>query len=338
MNDEQHSLSVHPDKNGAPGADEAFKSEFGLLTLFHLKKASLNCNRGIVVSTAFQILSDPDKRAHYDRYGSDPDDRRSGFASQNAGFGDAGPMFRGGGPEMSPEDLFNMFFGGGGGMNMGMGGFGGPGVRTFTFGPGMNMRQQHARRHHNDGTQVPNSPIWLQLLPLIVLFGFSILSQLPSLFMTPPPPDPAYVFDQTHRHTMQRQTQNLKMDYYVNAPEFKRSAVFGKLLEANPTLQSQLEKLEDTQPNFQPIASSDKVKFPRSFTDFESRIENTRLSQLKTRCENELEIQARRIQQYTGAFGVFGRDEERLKQAREEKLVHCDKLERFGYVIHRNRM
>ena len=65
-----------------------------------------------MVSTAFQTLSDPDKRAHYDRYGKSPDDR-----SASSG-GGGGPTFRrqasglaGGGDEMSPEDLFNMFFG-----------------------------------------------------------------------------------------------------------------------------------------------------------------------------------------------------------------------------------
>jgi len=61
--------------------------------------------------------------------GSDPEDRFGGMSSgggpsfANAGFGN---RFEG---ELSPEDLFNMFFGGGGG-----GGFG-PGFAT-SFGGG----------------------------------------------------------------------------------------------------------------------------------------------------------------------------------------------------------
>jgi DnaJ family protein B protein 12 len=81
-----------------------------------------------VVSRAFQILSDPDKKAQYDRFGGDPDNRFSpgsaSTASPFSGFarspgGGRGPMFE---DEISPEELFNRFFGGG--MGMGGGPFG----------------------------------------------------------------------------------------------------------------------------------------------------------------------------------------------------------------------
>lgn len=79
-----------------------------------------------VVSRAFQVLSDSEKKAKFDRFGGDPDNRFgpgsapsaspfSGFArSPGAG---RGPMFE---DEISPEELFNRFFGGG----MGGGPFG----------------------------------------------------------------------------------------------------------------------------------------------------------------------------------------------------------------------
>ena len=82
------------------------------------------------VSRAFQILSDPDKKSKYDKFGGDPDSRFSGasassgaspfsgFASQRAPRGGGGSMFE---EEISPEELFRQFFGGG----MGGGGFGG---------------------------------------------------------------------------------------------------------------------------------------------------------------------------------------------------------------------
>ncbi len=104
------SLLTHPDKNGYPGADEAFK----------------------MVSRAFQILSDPDKKSKYDKFGGDPDSRFPSSSTQPqspfAGGGFARSPGAGMGgfyeDEISPEELFNRFFGGGG-----MGGMGG-----FPFG------------------------------------------------------------------------------------------------------------------------------------------------------------------------------------------------------------
>jgi DnaJ family protein B protein 12 len=82
-----------------------------------------------VVARAFQVLSDPDKKSKFDKFGHDPDSR---FQSQSAAAGASpfsgfarspgagrGPMFE---EEISPEELFRQFFGGGLG-NMG-GGFG----------------------------------------------------------------------------------------------------------------------------------------------------------------------------------------------------------------------
>jgi DnaJ family protein B protein 12 len=78
-----------------------------------------------VVSRAFQVLSDAEKKAKFDKFGQDPDSR---FQSSSAGAGASpfsgfarspgagrGPMFE---EEISPEELFRQFFGGG------MGGFG----------------------------------------------------------------------------------------------------------------------------------------------------------------------------------------------------------------------
>lgn len=85
-----------------------------------------------MVSKAFQILSDAQKRAAFDQSGGDPDSRFGGMASPGTARGFAGGrQFEG---EISPEDLFNMFFGGGMGGQMGGGGpFGGG---PFGGGPG----------------------------------------------------------------------------------------------------------------------------------------------------------------------------------------------------------
>jgi DnaJ family protein B protein 12 len=96
------SLLTHPDKNGHEHADEAFK----------------------MVSRAFGVLSDKDKKAKFDRFGGDPDSRFGGGAPQQSPFSGfartPSSSARGGGSgmweeEISPEVLFNWSLGGGGG-------------------------------------------------------------------------------------------------------------------------------------------------------------------------------------------------------------------------------
>jgi DnaJ homolog subfamily B member 12 len=109
----KQSLLTHPDKNGHEYADEAFK----------------------MVSRAFGVLGDKEKRDKFDRFGTDPDSRfESARAAQNpfaggfAGRPGPGAGFGGGGmfdDEISPEEMFQRFFSGGFGGPFGGGGFGG---------------------------------------------------------------------------------------------------------------------------------------------------------------------------------------------------------------------
>jgi DnaJ family protein B protein 12 len=84
-------LLYHPDKCTAPGADEAFKA----------------------IGHAFAVLGDKEKRASYDMFGSES-------ASPGMGRRSAHPFAHGFHPnsnfaqfeaDISPEELFNMFFG-----------------------------------------------------------------------------------------------------------------------------------------------------------------------------------------------------------------------------------
>ena len=57
------------------------------------------------ISQAFKILSNADERAHFDRFGDDPVQRSRG--PRSAGYGGTPQSAE----ELSPEDIFNMFFG-----------------------------------------------------------------------------------------------------------------------------------------------------------------------------------------------------------------------------------
>lgn len=97
----------------------------------------------VVVSRAFQVLSDSDKKSRYDKFGGDPDSRfNPGAAGPSAGdspfggFGGGFPRSSGGSmfeEEISPEELFNRFFGGG------FGGMGGGEFSSF----GMGLKRSH---------------------------------------------------------------------------------------------------------------------------------------------------------------------------------------------------
>lgn len=221
-------LIMHPDKNGAPGADEAFK----------------------LVSKAFQVLSDADKKRIFDQTGSDPDLRGTpGFASSRGGGAGMGPEMNFGGAEVSAEDLFNMFFGGsglggsglGGGFSNGssFGGFGGPGIRVHTFGggspfstfttgtggpSGAQARARAARasgNHNNTQDDAFSLHNLIQLLPLLLLFGMPLLLNLlgdssDSGYSTT---RPGVHFKESPPFIMKRSTPQYHVTYYVNPSE-----------------------------------------------------------------------------------------------------------------------
>ncbi|KAI7885218.1 DnaJ-domain-containing protein [Lichtheimia hyalospora FSU 10163] len=135
-------LQYHPDKNKAPGADEAFK----------------------LISKAFTVLSDPEQRANYNACGHE-------YAKHTS------PFFRSykQGNDISPEDLYNAFFG--------QDGLDDPGFSSATFvGPGFTPHTYYSS-HNNKGREqrplhVQRWGILLQVMPLLILFAYSLLVTL----------------------------------------------------------------------------------------------------------------------------------------------------------------
>ncbi|KAG7361844.1 chaperone protein DnaJ [Nitzschia inconspicua] len=158
-------VKVHPDKNSAPKADEAFKA----------------------VGLAYATLSDPQKKAIYDRYGDEDPDNRGGGSTGMRHRGPGGMHFRPG-DEVSPEDIFNMFFGGGmpgGGMHRGPGGmhfyssFGGPGGFARAAQQQQQRRrgqqQQQAQGQQEHDNAPPGMATLMQLLPFLLILILSFL-------------------------------------------------------------------------------------------------------------------------------------------------------------------
>jgi len=201
--------------------------------------------------------------------------------------------------EISPEELFNRFFGGGGGGGFGGGPFGGglfdgpqfvfnlgggPGIRVHQFG-GNGPRRRPREANRSDDRSPPSGMSALtQLLPLLLLF---ILPLLSSLFSSSTPAGPGMRFDSPiPPYTLHRTTPKLKVNYFVNPRE-----------------------VEDYS--------------SRKFTQLDSRAEVDYVSKLRFECQNEVNVQERMLQD---AQGWFFPDEEKIKAARSMELRSCRKL------------
>lgn len=163
-------LQFHPDKNKAPGSAEAFKA----------------------IGNAVAILTDVEKRKQYDLYGNDEDRmaKNSRFHSHS--------FTRGFEAEATPEDLFNMFFGGG---------LGGSNVYVRRDGRWQRQTSNHHENHRQRNEQ-GGYGAFLQLLPIILAI---VLSMASSFIIS----DPHYSLQSNSKYSVHRTTQSLKIPYYV---------------------------------------------------------------------------------------------------------------------------
>ncbi|KAI9676752.1 MAG: hypothetical protein M1829_002847 [Trizodia sp. TS-e1964] len=279
------SLLTHPDKNGYQGADDAFK----------------------MVARAFQVLSDADKKAKYDRFGGDPDSRFGGGgggggapSSPFAGFGGrtpgggsrAGPMWD---DEISPEEMFNRFFSGA--MGGGGGAFGGGGPQMFFNlggGPGFRVHQfggPRPRARPGTATGAEDSPPTLRstisnLLPLLILFVLPLLS---SFFTSSAstPAGPTFRFDHTPPFTLARTSTRLKVAYWVDPREVEE---WGS----------------------------------KKWSQLDQRAEVSYVGRLRAECEAEMQQQQRKMAE---AQGWFFQNADLMNEARAMTLRSCRKLD-----------
>uniref|UniRef100_H3CTA2 DnaJ heat shock protein family (Hsp40) member B12a n=1 Tax=Tetraodon nigroviridis TaxID=99883 RepID=H3CTA2_TETNG len=156
-------LKFHPDKNHAPGATEAFKA----------------------IGNAYAVLSNAEKRRQYDQYGeerSHPSRHRRDFEA-----------------DISPEDLFNMFFGGG---------F--PSSNVHVYRNGRMHFAHHNRQERREQQRDGGLALFFQLMPVLILIIVSALSQL---MVTQPPYSLSYHPSTGHIH--KRHTTHLKVPFFV---------------------------------------------------------------------------------------------------------------------------
>ncbi|GMT25022.1 hypothetical protein PFISCL1PPCAC_16319, partial [Pristionchus fissidentatus] len=161
-------LQLHPDKCRAPHATEAFKA----------------------LGNAYAVISDKQKRAAYDVHGADgPAERRSGRGDYFEY--DYGRGFE---ADITPEEIFNMFFGGG-----------------YTEMGQFRRRNFHAHQeHHQRGGHDSQFGPLLQLAPLLLILLLGLLTQ----FMVG---DPPFSLNQSNKYPMRRETKELHVAYFVKS-------------------------------------------------------------------------------------------------------------------------
>ncbi|KAJ3411722.1 ATP-dependent RNA helicase dbp6 [Chytridiales sp. JEL 0842] len=270
-------LQFHPDKCGAPGTDEAFKA----------------------IGHAFAVLGDEGKKEQYDRFGVDPESSGRGGGG-GGGFSRGGgghPFAQGGfGEEISPEDLFNMFFGGdlgGGGIHF-RSNFGGPAFRTHSTQARRRQAYQQAQRNANNQQGGDNNRMvqLVQLLPIIVLLLFTFLSNLFDGSSMENGSETSYAWEPTRVYSQARTTEIHNVGYYVNPKVFARGY----------------------------------SQQPRKLKMFEDAIEMQHYRNLQYRCRQEQEYKAALIAAARGPW-LFGKvDESKLKVAEAFKMANCEAL------------
>jgi hypothetical protein len=139
------------------------------------------------------------------------------------------------------------------------------GVFTASFGPGgfrtARMGGQGGARR--EGAQETQSSMLVQLLPLIILIGFSLLNALPTLLSGPSYPDPIYTFAPTSSYGAERSTPKLGVKYYVNEAQ----------LNSHPIIGVELSQ----------AASRQGTKSGKAMRQFEEAVEQKYTSQVRSR-------------------------------------------------------
>ncbi|KAG0324925.1 hypothetical protein BGZ99_001284 [Dissophora globulifera] len=307
-------LQMHPDKNGAPGADEAFK----------------------IVSKAFTVLSDPQKRAVFDQHG--PDDGRGSSVNYDRASPSA-QHFRNGrrGEEVSPEELFNMFFGGGGGFRGGSfqtaSAFAGDGSDARSRARQAHYQQQYRQHFRQQRQQRPAGTAefgfgnLIQLMPVILLIVVTMFSGLFSSDWSSSnstdsnPIVNDFSLRPRDQFTTARHTSTRNVPYFVNEVRFMNTYFPGQQFEFKSPGSRQIRVKEDH------VTQGGRRVGPL-FKRMEENVEISYLRDIQGRCKEE---RRRKDVALNKAMGFWGADRKMWQEAQRMTMPSCEVIkEKYG--------
>ncbi|XP_029557292.1 dnaJ homolog subfamily C member 18 [Salmo trutta] len=204
-------LKFHPDKNCAPGATDAFKA----------------------IGNAYAVLSNAEQRHKYDQYGEQAPSESTTHPSAQARHGHYRNFNRDFEADISPEELFNIFFGG----RFPTGNIHVYTNRGATYSNFYQPRRRRAYERRDEEVEENRSPqntftAFLQLLPVLVLILISVVTQL----MATNPPYSLF-YKPAMGLVVSRETQNMGVPYYVDKG-FQKEYSGESLEELEKTIES----------------------------------------------------------------------------------------------------
>lgn len=219
--------------------------------------------------------------------------------------------------------------------------FGGNGFRTQTFTRGGGGTAE--------GATTESRSLFVQLLPLLLLFAFSFLSSLPTLFTTPPTPDPRFAFASTAKYNTEMETGGLGIRYFVNPVEFTNHPTIGpefakegvkpglwvdEIITENPTPADatkgdQKPKDGPSKPKTRKVVRGKGKKRGPALKKFEDIVDRVYKQDLYAQCRSSSDRKERAKEAEIGIFGI-GTDWEKVKRIDQEIIPSCEELKRLG--------
>ncbi|XP_051955532.1 dnaJ homolog subfamily C member 18-like isoform X1 [Xyrauchen texanus] len=205
-------LRFHPDKNCAPGATDAFKA----------------------IGNAYAVLSNPEKRLQYDQCGDQAaaDTSSHPSAQPRHAYGHYRSFNQDFDADISPEELFNLFFGGR---------FPTGNIHVYTnrgasyahyYQPRRRRTYERREEEVEESHSQNNFTALLQLLPVLVLILISVFTQL----MATNPPYSLF-YKPSMGLVVSRETQHMGVMYYVDK-SFEKEYHGATLEELEKTIES----------------------------------------------------------------------------------------------------